>query len=77
MTLPLLVTEFVSLFTTVDGNWADWDGFGDCNVTCGDGKRKSTRKCENPAPQNGGRDCEGPAIRYEECGEPKKCPGKI
>ncbi|XP_066919315.1 semaphorin-5A-like isoform X2 [Clytia hemisphaerica] len=59
---------------SVPGNWSTWTGFGECNVTCGDGMRNSTRKCDNPVPQNGGRKCEGPEVRYEECGEPKKCP---
>ena len=61
----------------VDGGWSDWPGLGPCNVTCGDGKRTAVRECNNPTPQHDGRQCEGPSTRYEECGEPKKCPGKL
>ena len=46
-------------------------------MTCGDGMRSSSRKCNNPAPQHGGRDCDGVSVKYQECGEPKKCPGML
>ncbi|XP_048244666.1 A disintegrin and metalloproteinase with thrombospondin motifs adt-1-like isoform X2 [Haliotis rufescens] len=47
----------------VDGNWGNWGSpsNGDCSVTCGGGKRTSTRTrtCSNPAPSVGGALCGG------------------
>jgi len=38
-----------------------WSSFGDCSVTCGGGTQ--TRTCTNPAPVNGGADCQGSATQ--------------
>ncbi|XP_041365652.1 coadhesin-like [Gigantopelta aegis] len=47
----------------VDGVWGAWGVkiLGICSVTCGSGTRPITRRrlCNNPAPRNGGKDCEG------------------
>ncbi|XP_014681501.1 PREDICTED: MAM and LDL-receptor class A domain-containing protein 1-like [Priapulus caudatus] len=42
----------------VDGHWSDWLR-SSCTVTCGEGGMASIRYCNNPAPRNGGADCEG------------------
>lgn len=39
----------------VDGGWSAWSA---CSADCGGGTQ--TRTCTNPAPANGGADCEGP-----------------
>ncbi|KAL3852076.1 hypothetical protein ACJMK2_015763 [Sinanodonta woodiana] len=47
----------------VDGNWGAWNSWtsNTCSVTCGTGVRTDTRirTCSNPAPQYGGRQCNG------------------
>ncbi|MDD2647033.1 MAG: hypothetical protein PHV78_03680 [Patescibacteria group bacterium] len=40
--------------TPIDGGWSDWSA---CSVSCGGGTK--TRTCTNPAPANGGKNCEG------------------
>jgi len=70
--LPYLLSSFL-----VDGFWSGWTGFSACNVTCGSGARISTRSCDNPRPAHGGRNCEGPSVSYEECGDPAICPSKF
>ncbi|XP_041376994.1 hemicentin-1-like [Gigantopelta aegis] len=64
----------------VDGGWSDWGQWEiivDCSVTCGSGERtyQLTRKCNNPRPSNGGRDCVGTAkiAAYQQCLKPR-CP---
>ncbi|XP_041367895.1 SCO-spondin-like isoform X2 [Gigantopelta aegis] len=48
----------------VDGQWSAWlIKYGPCSVTCGGGQRLivKTRKCNNPPPSNGGKNCQGEA----------------
>ena len=42
----------------VDGQWGPWKN-GLCNVTCGGGILTRTRKCDDPSPCHGGKDCVG------------------
>ncbi|MEQ2163443.1 hypothetical protein GOODEAATRI_030219, partial [Goodea atripinnis] len=47
--------------------------WGPCSVSCGGGSRKRTRLCASPAPQHGGRKCEGNDVHTDFCnGDP--CP---
>ena len=48
---------FVFLLVIVHGNWGEWTGFTQCNVTCGEGVHTRARLCDNPSPANGGSDC--------------------
>ncbi|XP_022780154.1 coadhesin-like [Stylophora pistillata] len=61
----------------VDGGYSDWTEFSECTVTCGGGVHQRTRDCNNPAPDNGGQNCErlGPAMESEQCNV-KSCPTK-
>ncbi|XP_060072936.1 coadhesin-like [Ylistrum balloti] len=51
----------------VDGNWTDWQAWGNCSETCGNGVRIRNRTCENPSPSSGGNDCEGSASDTQNC----------
>ena len=42
-----------------------------CSVPCGGGVQLFVRKCNNPVPANGGKNCEGPESKNESCGH---CP---
>ena len=66
-----------SLFdlTTVDGNWADWEDWGTCTVTCGGGKQIRRRSCTNPPAEFGGQPCPGVDEESRSCGE-ELCPGE-
>ena len=52
--------------------------FGDmseCSVSCGIGIAVRKRKCDNPLPQNGGKNCAGDDTQTQTCTKPK-CPGR-
>ena len=60
---------------SVDGGWSDWTPWGACSVTCDKGTRERSRECNNPSPENGGKDCDGHDSETEECNE-QPCPEK-
>ncbi|XP_028259472.1 hemicentin-1 [Parambassis ranga] len=51
----------------VDGKWSSWVNWGACSVSCGGGTRQRTRLCASPAPQHGGRQCEGNDVHIDFC----------
>uniref|UniRef100_A0A4X1T217 Complement component C6 n=1 Tax=Sus scrofa TaxID=9823 RepID=A0A4X1T217_PIG len=48
----------------VDGNWGCWSSWSTCDATY---KRSRTRECNNPAPRQGGKPCEGERRQEEHC----------
>lgn len=59
----------------VDGKWGVWGKWTSCSKTCGGGYMSRSRTCNNPAPQNGGRPCQGPSSERTSCND-QKCPGR-
>ncbi|XP_060591307.1 SCO-spondin-like isoform X2 [Ruditapes philippinarum] len=57
----------------VDGNWADWQAWGSCSVTCSHGINQRTRTCSNPLPKGGGKQCAGNFTESGDCYE-GECP---
>ena len=47
-----------------DGEWSEWGGWSECSKTCGGGVQYRERNCSNPAPANGGKECEGIAQNF-------------
>ena len=64
-----------AVLSTVDGGWSKWTQWGSCSVTCGGGIYKRSRECNNPSPENGGKDCIGDNSETESCNE-QRCPRK-
>ena len=61
---------FIILEVTVaplDGQWGSWGPWDECSTPCGGGYRIRRRRCDNPAPQNEGQDCQGCHLDYEQC----------
>ncbi|XP_026888912.2 properdin isoform X1 [Electrophorus electricus] len=61
-------------FCPVDGNWGAWSMASDCSVTCGVGRQRQQRKCDNPQPKHSGRPCQGADTRIHLCTIPVHCP---
>ena len=59
----------------VDGKFGAWGHYSTCTKTCGTGSMKRARKCNNPPPSAGGKDCIGPREEDQECNT-HPCPGK-
>ncbi|XP_075444784.1 SCO-spondin-like [Ascaphus truei] len=56
----------------LDGGFAPWSSWSPCSVTCGGlGNMTRSRDCTDPAPANGGEDCEGPSVDIKYCQTPE------
>lgn len=67
--------NFANFASSVDGKWSSWVSWGACSVSCGGGTRQRTRLCASPAPQHGGRQCEGNDVHIDFCNS-DPCPGE-
>ena len=57
-----------------DGDWTEWSQYSGCSSECVThpnrnpmGIMVSKRKCENPVPYNGGKQCDGSDKRVKLC----------
>jgi len=57
----------------VNANWGSWSPLSPCSKTCGNGTMTKSRKCNNPAPSNGGLPCQGNATMAVLCNL-QECP---
>ncbi|OXB77672.1 UNVERIFIED_CONTAM: hypothetical protein H355_002981, partial [Colinus virginianus] len=57
----------------VDGDWSVWSQWSMCSRTCGTGVRFRQRKCDNPPPGPGGKNCRGASVEHTVC-ENLPCP---
>ena len=57
----------------VDGGWSDYGDWSVCSKECGGGEQKRERNCNNPAPENGGAECQGESVESRACNE-QACP---
>ncbi|XP_012942941.1 hemicentin-1 [Aplysia californica] len=55
------------LNVVVHGGYSAWGEWGPCTASCGRGEHTRRRTCDNPVPENGGRDCEGPRSETASC----------
>ncbi|XP_013913582.1 PREDICTED: SCO-spondin-like [Thamnophis sirtalis] len=53
----------------VNGGWASWGEWSDCDAECRGGVRSRTRTCADPPPKNGGELCPGDAVQMETCNQ--------
>lgn len=60
----------------IDGGWSEYSEWSECDVSCGVGTQTRTRKCNNPEPKYGGKDCVGSDRETRKC-EKEKCVNEI
>ena len=60
----------------VDGHWSDWGPWTKCTKTCGFGSKVRNRKCDDPRPEYGGKNCSGKSEENTECST-WSCPGEL
>ena len=61
----------------IDGNWGDWSDWSNCPVSCGGSTQTKSRLCNNPKPENGGKNCSteiSSDFETQRCNE-TPCPG--
>ncbi|XP_063691509.1 coadhesin-like [Bolinopsis microptera] len=51
----------------VDGGWSDFGDWSECDAVCGGGSQEKKRTCTNPAPENGGAECQGDDSENQDC----------
>lgn len=51
----------------VDGQFSSWNDWSVCSVSCGGGKSIRERKCDDPSPQFGGKNCSGNFVEQQNC----------
>ncbi|XP_027005082.2 SCO-spondin isoform X2 [Tachysurus fulvidraco] len=52
---------------SVDGQWAEWGEWSECDAECGGGVKIRSRSCSNPPPKNRGQECEGMTMQTQSC----------
>ncbi|XP_065431013.1 uncharacterized protein LOC101938923 [Chrysemys picta bellii] len=55
----------------VDGMWSLWASWTPCPISCGLGVVSRSRRCNNPAPEHGGKNCTGHGYEEGSCGFPE------
>ncbi|XP_025033022.1 uncharacterized protein LOC103052886 [Python bivittatus] len=55
----------------VDGAWSPWASWTPCPISCGLGVVRRSRRCNNPSPKHGGRNCSGHGYEEGTCGFPE------
>uniref|UniRef100_H9GNM8 SCO-spondin n=1 Tax=Anolis carolinensis TaxID=28377 RepID=H9GNM8_ANOCA len=53
----------------VNGGWASWGEWSNCDAECRGGVRSRTRACADPPPKNGGQPCPGDTLQMESCNQ--------
>ncbi|KAL5253104.1 hypothetical protein ACHWQZ_G015763 [Mnemiopsis leidyi] len=72
-TSPPGSTSLSDCLLIVDGGYSDFGDWSECSAECGGGTQTRSRTCTNPAPANGGADCEGDSSETRECNN-QGCP---
>lgn len=68
-------TILFCIWFLVHGNWSAWGEWTTCPGNCGSGFVNRTRKCDNPAPKDGGRNCSGNTDDVKACNHTLLCDG--
>lgn len=56
-----------------DGGWGNWEAWSACSTDCNVGIKQRSRRCNNPKPSYGGKQCEGDNKDVYTCSTGKEC----
>ncbi|XP_053373915.1 fibropellin-1-like [Mercenaria mercenaria] len=59
----------------MDGEWGQWEAWQGCSATCGTGRQRRYRACDDPPPDYGGQPCVGDGFDETSCSGGSACPG--
>eukprot|EP00121_Abeoforma_whisleri_P006799 Awhi_evm1s6191 len=57
----------------VDGGFSTWSGWGECSKSCNIGMKTRERRCDNPVPEFGGKECGRKTKESKKCNV-QSCP---
>lgn len=63
----LILLNFLATEKFQDGFWGRWGAYDKCSGTCGWGVQTRRRKCDNPIPSYGGKECSGISVMKHLC----------
>ena len=71
-------TPAITVLLLVHGGLGQWSDWSNCDVSCGIGWRERFKKCDNPKPKYGGKECSPVKVWIQKqfCDTYKKCSGK-
>ncbi|XP_034025662.1 LOW QUALITY PROTEIN: hemicentin-1 [Thalassophryne amazonica] len=67
--------RIITVKVQINGGYSNWEAWGPCSRTCGQGFQERIRICNNPEPSNGGRPCSEPSTDSRTC-QAGLCPGE-
>ena len=59
--------QLFALETAIDGGWGQWSRYSECSKSCGSGRKRRSRVCNDPRPAHGGRPCVGSSTEEQPC----------
>ncbi|VUZ55036.1 unnamed protein product [Hymenolepis diminuta] len=62
-----VISDAASIQVHIPGGWSEWMPWEPCSVSCGRGIQIRERKCDSPAPKNGGAYCVGESTDTRAC----------
>ena len=64
---------FLKFISIADGKWSKWSDWSSCSKSCGWGKQRRSRSCNNPKSKGVGKKCSGRSKDSKVCSKQSIC----